>query len=86
VKKAWSNLILDAIRHDVYVSMRARIALRKANISLTDGALTKEVWNIKNHKAMPVTASDIIAAFSCGDEVSFDVSLQAIKLTRALGN
>ena len=81
MKKAWSNLILDAIKHDIYLSMHARIALRKARINLTDEAVTKEIWNIKNHKAMPVTASDIIAAFSCGDEVNFNVLSQSNKLT-----
>lgn len=86
MKQAWSNLILDTIKHDVYVSMRARIALRKVNINLTDGAVTKEVGNIKEHKGIPVNVNDIIAAFSRGDEVHFNALYYVKTLTWAVGN
>ena len=66
--------------------MRARIALRKVNINLTDGAVTKEVGNIKEHKGIPVNVNDIIAAFSRGDEVHFNALYYVKTLTWAVGN
>ena len=75
VKSEWAKALLVVKQFDVYVSMRARIALRKHGcIPLEDnkkeGALiNKEMDAIKANKGRPVDAADIISALERGDEV-----------------
>jgi hypothetical protein len=57
-------------KRDVYVGMRARIALRKANIPLQVEKVEEEVKNIKNDRGRHITVEDIISAFERGEEVS----------------
>jgi hypothetical protein len=61
----------------VYVSMRARIALRKAGVLPVDDAkeedmlVKAEMDKVKGNKGTQVTEDDIIQALDRGDEVSF---------------
>lgn len=50
--------------------MRARIALRAKNRTLTDETVKNEVSKIKEHHGIPLTEQEVISAFNRGDEVS----------------
>jgi hypothetical protein len=60
-------------KFDVYVEMRARIALRKAGLPLSVKNVEKETHEIKTQKTRgrprPVNLTDIIAALESGEEV-----------------
>lgn len=72
---------MDCKLHDCYVSMRARIALRKAGkLPVTDGMgeaktaeedrrVKDEIIAVKNNRGLPVGKDDIIEAFCKGEEV-----------------
>ncbi|KDR85968.1 hypothetical protein GALMADRAFT_235162 [Galerina marginata CBS 339.88] len=74
VKKEWAKLILKMKAFDVYVSMRARIALRVASTLPAEDKETEEdlikaeMQAVKNKKGLPVTEEDVITALSKGDE------------------
>ncbi|KAF8951644.1 hypothetical protein BDZ97DRAFT_1884936 [Flammula alnicola] len=74
VQREWANLLLTRKKYDVYVSMRARIALRIASIipiankEEEEKLIQAEVRAVKDGKGRPVTEGDIISAFSKGDE------------------
>jgi LEA14-like dessication related protein len=69
VRNAWGELIRDAKRLDVYVAMRARIALRKAKLPIPVEKVNQEMVKIRNHNGRPVSIEDIVAAFDRGAEV-----------------
>lgn len=54
---------------DVYVAMRARIALRKDGVPLSDEAVKTQIKDIKNNVGLPVSIQDIISALQSGEEV-----------------
>ncbi|KAF8957580.1 hypothetical protein BDZ97DRAFT_1924462 [Flammula alnicola] len=74
VQREWAKILLKQKKFDVYVSMRARIALRLASIIPIDdkaeekNLILEEVLAVKNGKGRPVTEDDIICAFSKGNE------------------
>lgn len=73
---------MDCKKHDVYVSMRARIALRKAGkLPVKDKAgaereteetqlVDSEILAVKGARGHPVSKEDIVEAFCKGEEVS----------------
>ena len=75
VKHEWAKALLTVKQFDVYVSMRARIALRKHGcIPLEDkkreeALIDKEIDFVKANNGRPVGARDIIGALERGDEV-----------------
>ena len=81
VKKEWAKILLRMKQYDVYVSMRARIALRKAGLLPVDDAneaeklVKAEMDKVKANKGTVVTEKDIITALNRGDEVSCATSL-----------
>ncbi len=86
VKKKWAHLVLITQKLDVYLSMRVRIALRRAGaIPLEDENKEKEL--IEQEKlavkagrpCYAVTEDDIMKAFLKGDEVdNFLISFRDI--------
>lgn len=97
VKDNWGKLILKSLRYDVYVSMLARIALRKYGLvdEPNENALEiAEMAAIRSKTGRHVTVQDITGAFSCGDEaidilrmecVSYDHVFAADIATRLRG-
>lgn len=75
VQREWAKQLLKRKKIEVYVSMRARIALRLASIIPIDNKeeeariVQKEVKAVKASKGRPVSEEDIIDAFCRGDEV-----------------
>jgi len=75
VKHDWAKALLGVKKFDVYVSMRARIALRKHGcIPLEDknkeeALIDEEIDSVKSNKGRLVDTSDIICALDRGDEV-----------------
>ena len=75
VKREWAKALLGVKQFEVYVSMRARIALRKHGcIPLEDKkkektVIEKEIESVKANNGRPVDAGDIIRALERGDEV-----------------
>ena len=75
VKQEWAKALLGVKQFEVYVSMRARIALRKHGcIPLEDKKkeetlIEKEIDSVKANNGRPVDAGDIIGALERGDEV-----------------
>ncbi|KDR75435.1 hypothetical protein GALMADRAFT_249491 [Galerina marginata CBS 339.88] len=74
IKREWAKALLTTKAFNVYVAMRARIALRKGGaIPLEDKEDEKrrvevEIEAIKRDKGQPVSVADIIAALSNNDE------------------
>ncbi|KAF9525904.1 hypothetical protein CPB83DRAFT_908867 [Crepidotus variabilis] len=75
VQTEWAEFLLKMKLFEVYVSMRARIALRKAGILPIDDKeaeeilVAAEVVAVKNKKPLyEVNAKDIVKAFRRGDE------------------
>lgn len=66
----------EAKTYDVYVIMRARIALRKKGLipvedkAIENDIIRNEMTAIKACRGKPVSTEEIIAAFHKGDEVS----------------
>ena len=87
VKDNWGKLILKSVRYDVYVSMLARIALRKYGLlpladEANENALeVAEMAAIRSKTGRHVTVQDITDAFSRGDEVCLIPQLH----TRSMG-
>ncbi|KAF8957574.1 hypothetical protein BDZ97DRAFT_1762834 [Flammula alnicola] len=85
VQREWANLLLTRKKYDVYVSMRARIALRIASIipiadkEEEEKLIQAEVQAVKDGKGRPVTEGDIISAFSKGDEAVDIIRMICIK-------
>lgn len=69
VQRSWAQRIIDVKQWDAYVSIRARIGLRKKQVKLQDDAVLVEMGNIKANKGIPVTVDDVVNSFTCGDEV-----------------
>ncbi|KAJ3510253.1 hypothetical protein NLJ89_g4787 [Agrocybe chaxingu] len=75
VKREWGDLLMTQVVCKPYLSMRSRIALRKAGlIPLEDKMaekvlIDKEMLAVKSKGGHPVDADDIIAALERGDEV-----------------
>lgn len=80
VKSRWGDLLISQRNFECYVSMRSRIALRKAGqlpsgCDARDAALiAEEQDNVKFNRGLPVDCDDIIEAFSRGDEVRRKIS------------
>ncbi|KJA24212.1 hypothetical protein HYPSUDRAFT_537479 [Hypholoma sublateritium FD-334 SS-4] len=80
VQREWATQLMDCKLHDCYVSMRARIALRKAGqLPVTgqmgeakaaeeDRRVNDEIIAVKNNRGLPVNKEDIIEAFCKGEE------------------
>jgi hypothetical protein len=73
VKQVWGELIMKTKQWDIYVAMRARIALRKAGMPLPVKKVEEEMKNVRGNNGLPVTVEDIISAFECGEEVFISV-------------
>jgi hypothetical protein len=81
VQNQWATSLLTCKKFDVYVAMRARIALRKAGIlpvvGMTDeekdeeekSLIETEMLRIRRREGTPVDRDDIIMAFCKGEEV-----------------
>ena len=75
VKREWAKALLAVKQFDVYVSMRARIALRKdLSIPLKDknkeeALIDEEIRAVKMNKGRPVDVNDVVDALEDGDEV-----------------
>ncbi|KAK0486276.1 hypothetical protein IW261DRAFT_1454689 [Armillaria novae-zelandiae] len=73
-KMQWGKLLLSSKKADVYVAMRARIALRKHGLRVdNDSDMTKDekrkVMNeIKAREPLAITAEEIVDAFRNDDE------------------
>lgn len=79
VKLAWARALLKSKGsvNDVYIEMRARIALRKygliplENKDAEGEVIVAEVLAIKADKGRELTPDEVISAICRGDEVSF---------------
>ncbi|KAJ7258425.1 hypothetical protein B0H12DRAFT_1109876, partial [Mycena haematopus] len=75
VQQSWAKRILEHKTAPKYIAMRARIALRKANIDFVPGDATeaREIAEITKRggkgKPHPIGADDIVLAFGRGEEV-----------------
>lgn len=75
VKSEWAKALLVVKQFDIYVSMRARIALRKHGCiplkdkNKEDALISKEMDAIKAKNGRSVDPGDIISALERGDEV-----------------
>jgi len=69
VKQTWGELIMKTKQWDIYVAMRARVALRKAGMPLPIEDVEEEMRKIRSNNGRFVTVKDIISAFECGEEV-----------------
>ncbi|KAF9461373.1 hypothetical protein BDZ94DRAFT_1299267 [Collybia nuda] len=78
VKKAWGTQIRDGKQWDIYVAMRARIALRKAKQGVTADKVDEEMVKIKNNNGRPVSIEDIISAFENGAEGIDIIKMQCV--------
>jgi len=74
VKKEWAKKLLRMKQFDVYLSMRARIALRKVGVLPVDDAREEEMLvkaemdKVRGNKGTEVTEDDIVEALNRGDE------------------
>lgn len=77
MRQAWGDSILKTKQWDIYVAMRARIALRKVDMPLQVEQVEEEIKNIRSNNGRPITVEDIMAALECGEEVfnHFEISL-----------
>ncbi|KAJ7615576.1 hypothetical protein FB45DRAFT_1024663 [Roridomyces roridus] len=79
VKQHWAEHIRKAKQHEVYIKMRARIALRKAGRDPTDdGAVAQEV----KHPSLSVTKDDILEALESGEEGVNIIRLKCVSYDR----
>jgi len=87
VKNKWGEFLLEQQR-DVYLSMRVRIALRKAGVipmedkKKEEECIAKEKRAVKSNKKnlgkYAVSEEDVIKAFSDGDEVGHPLTSSGI--------
>ncbi|KAJ7636652.1 hypothetical protein FB45DRAFT_1024750 [Roridomyces roridus] len=68
ITEKWAEHIYKTKMWDVYVEMRARIALRKAGRDIPKSAVDQEMKKIRKGGGLPVTMKDIIKALERGDE------------------
>jgi hypothetical protein len=75
VQREWAKSLLAVKQFTVYVSMRARIALRKAGCipledkSKEDALIDEEIDAVRVNKGIPVSVDDVVNALGRGDEV-----------------
>ncbi|KDR85964.1 hypothetical protein GALMADRAFT_219022 [Galerina marginata CBS 339.88] len=92
VQKKWAELILTGKSFDCYVSMRSRIALRKAGaIPLEDKDVEEDIINaemaaFRANGGLPVTEEDVIAAFSQGEEAIDIIRMTCVKYDHVFAN
>ncbi|KAH9486088.1 hypothetical protein JR316_0000152 [Psilocybe cubensis] len=85
VQDRWAQEVHDAKTYDVYVIMRARVALRKAGlIPLKDkveetSLIEEEMQNIKRGKGRVVTLGEILSAFHKGEEAIDIIRMNCVK-------
>ncbi|PPQ75509.1 hypothetical protein CVT26_015841, partial [Gymnopilus dilepis] len=88
VKRQWAQALLDTKRFEVYVAMRARIALRLAgkippkgvhDEDLDHDIVRDEIKAIQRGNGRSVREDEIIAAFSRGDEGIDIIRLVCVK-------
>ncbi|KAJ7258417.1 hypothetical protein B0H12DRAFT_1109857 [Mycena haematopus] len=90
VQQQWGKLILKSKKVPTYVAMRARIALRKANIDFVRGDATEalEIAEITRRggkgKPHPVSADDIVRAFGRGEERIGIIKLECVSYNHGL--
>ncbi|KAJ7715840.1 hypothetical protein B0H16DRAFT_1339519 [Mycena metata] len=92
VKHKWARLLLGSRKHDVYVAMRARIALRKAGVAVIpgDAVEAREMKLVKAERkgkppvnAIDLNEQDIVAALSRGDETIDIIQLECVSYDHA---
>ncbi len=71
VKRAWGKLLAasKSRKQDVYVSLRARVALRKSGIAVDPEAEQLEMAEIRAGRGYALHGNDIVEALSSGEEV-----------------
>ncbi|KAJ6627718.1 hypothetical protein B0H10DRAFT_358414 [Mycena sp. CBHHK59/15] len=84
VKETWGKLIVKTKRWDVYVSIRARIALRKSGIAETNENVAREMNKIRKRTGIPVTPQDVIQAFSRGEHTIDIIKMQCVSYDHTL--
>lgn len=73
VQREWAKSLLAVKQFTVYVSMRARIALRKAGCipledkSKEDALIDEEIDAVRVNKGRPVSVDDVVNALGRGD-------------------
>lgn len=77
----WADKILKASMWEVYVTMRARIWLRKMQHVLTDKTIADECARVRTKDGGPLTAQDVIDALTRGEEVRAVLHPPCIPLT-----
>ncbi|KAJ2911597.1 hypothetical protein MD484_g8818, partial [Candolleomyces efflorescens] len=92
VQRSWAKLLLSQKAFDCYVSMRARIALRKrGEIPVNEAAdgdsyyaclVIQEMESIKQGRGKFLTEEDIIDAFTRGDEGIDIIRMQCVQYDR----
>lgn len=78
VRQAWGDSILKTKQWDIYVAMRARIALRKVDMPLQVEQVEEEIKNIRSNNGRPITVEDIMAALECGEEAVDIIKMQCV--------
>ncbi|KAF9022274.1 hypothetical protein BDZ89DRAFT_208416 [Hymenopellis radicata] len=70
VKRAWGKLLASTMsrKRDVYVSLRARVALRKFGIAVDPEAEQLEMAEIRAGRGYALDGQDIVKALSSGEE------------------
>ncbi|KAJ7689924.1 hypothetical protein B0H17DRAFT_1134640 [Mycena rosella] len=86
-KAKWGKLIARSKKWPVYVSMRARIALRKAGRAVSPESEAREATKItgKGKKGTPLglTPQDVIDAFGRGEEAIDIIKMQCVSYDHA---
>ncbi|KAJ7472917.1 hypothetical protein B0H11DRAFT_2282735 [Mycena galericulata] len=86
VKQSWGKRILVSKKWEVYVRMRARIALRKTGrlVADDDEAVAREMQRIKAKRGIPLTVDDVIEALSRGEEEIKIIRMQCVSYDQEL--
>ncbi|KAJ7754191.1 hypothetical protein DFH07DRAFT_823296 [Mycena maculata] len=82
VKQQWGKLLLKAKQCEVYVSLRARVALRKAGLPTAPDDVAREVFSVRKNQGIKLTPEDIIEALSRGDENIKIIQMQCVSYDR----
>ncbi|KAJ7148032.1 hypothetical protein C8R43DRAFT_1108097 [Mycena crocata] len=88
VLQAWGELVLKARKVDAYISMRARIALRKAGMTTEPDDVAREVAVVRAVKrtgvnGLPVQPQDVVQALCRGDETVDLIRLKCVSYDHA---
>ncbi|KAF9472881.1 hypothetical protein BDN70DRAFT_886459 [Pholiota conissans] len=99
VQHQWASHILGCKKHDVYVAMRARIALRKAgripvtclstaeeNAEEGKELVKTEMARYRSGRGLPLVREEVVEAFRKGDEAIDIIKMQCVKYDHVFAN